>query len=324
MISCRGVAKTYIVRERAGLFRRGVRREIDALHGIDLEIGQGEFVGLLGRNGAGKTTLLKIVATLLLPSRGEVEVDGIDALREPTKVRRRLGVVLAGERTLYWKLTALENLLLFGGLQDLPRREARTRATELLQLVGLSGFAHVSVEKFSSGMRKRLAIARALIHRPPVLILDEPTTGLDPHGVEEVWEVLQALHEEGTTVLMATHNMLEAERLPTRLLIIEGGRLLADGTPQEITARSGAQRMAVLTLGSRPNVEKDLLVHELGDGMYSLAIPVDRLPALLARLQAEGVYLAKVEIVGSGLWEAFLRLTGRPFDTLPDTQRDEE
>jgi len=324
MISCRGVAKTYIVRERAGLFRRGVRREIDALHGIDLEIGQGEFVGLLGRNGAGKTTLLKIVATLLLPSRGEVEVDGIDALREPTKVRRRLGVVLAGERTLYWKLTALENLLLFGGLQDLPRREARTRATELLQLVGLSGFAHVSVEKFSSGMRKRLAIARALIHRPPVLILDEPTTGLDPHGVEEVWEVLQALREEGTTVLMATHNMLEAERLPTRLLIIEGGRLLADGTPQEITARSGAQRMAVLTLGSRPNVEKDLLVHELGDGMYSLAIPVDRLPALLARLQAEGVYLAKVEIVGSGLWEAFLRLTGRPFDTLPDTQRDEE
>jgi len=324
MISCSRVAKTYVVRERAGLFRRGVRREIDALHGIDLEIGQGEFVGLLGRNGAGKTTLLKIVATLLLPTAGEVEVDGIDALREPTKVRRKLGVVLAGERTLYWKLTAMENLLLFGGLQDLPRREARTRSAELLQLVGLFGFADVSVEKFSSGMRKRLAIARALIHRPPVLILDEPTTGLDPHGVEEVWEVLRALREEGTTVLMATHNMLEAERLPTRLLIIEGGRLLADGTPQEITARSGAQRMAVLTLGSRPNVEKDLLVHELGDGMYSLAIPVDRLPALLARLQAEGVYLANVEIVQSGLWEAFLRLTGRPFDTLPDTQRDEE
>jgi len=315
MISCRGVAKTYIVRERAGLFRRGVRREIDALHGIDLEIGQGEFVGLLGRNGAGKTTLLKIVATLLLPSRGEVEVDGIDALREPAKVRRRLGVVLAGERTLYWKLTAMENLLLFGGLQDLPRREARARAEELLELIGLSDFSDVSVEKFSSGMRKRLAIARALVHRPPVLILDEPTTGLDPHGVEEVWEVLRALREEGTTVLMATHNMLEAERLPTRLLIIEEGHLLADGTPDEITARSGTQRTAVLTLGSRPEVDEGVTVHEREDGSFSLAAPVDRLPALLAQIQADGVHLANVEIVESGLWEAFLQLTGRPFDT---------
>ncbi|GAB4312972.1 MAG: ABC transporter ATP-binding protein [Candidatus Bipolaricaulota bacterium] len=315
MISCRGVAKTYIVRERAGLFRRGMRREIDALHGIDLTIGQGEFVGLLGRNGAGKTTLLKIVATLLLPSRGEVEVDGIDALREPAKVRHKLGVVLAGERTLYWKLTAMENLLLFGGLQDLPRREARARAEELLELVGLSDFSHVSVEKFSSGMRKRLAIARALVHRPPTLILDEPTTGLDPHGVEEVWEVLRALQDEGTTVLMATHNMLEAERLPTRLLIIEEGKLLADGTPQEITARSGTQRTAVLTLGSRPEVDDGLHVHALGDGSFSLAAPVDRLPALLARIQAEGVHLVNLEIVESGLWEAFLELTGRPFDT---------
>ncbi len=315
MITCRGVAKTYVVRERAGLFRRGVRREIDALRGLDLEIARGAFVGLLGRNGAGKTTLLKIVATLLLPTAGEVEVDGIDALREPTKVRRKLGVVLAGERTLYWKLTAMENLLLFGGLQDLSRREARARAEELLELVGLSGFSDVSVEKFSSGMRRRLAIARALMHRPPILILDEPTTGLDPHGVEEVWEVLRSLREQGTTVLMATHNMLEAERLPTRLLIIEEGKLLADGTPQEITARSGAQRMAVLTLGSRPEVDEGLLVRELDDGSLSLAVPVDRLPAVLGQLQADGVHLANVEIVESGLWEAFLRLTGRPFDT---------
>ncbi len=314
MINCRGVAKTYIVRERAGLLRRGARREIDALHGIDLAITRGDFVGLLGRNGAGKTTLLKIVATLLLPTRGEVEVDGIDALRDAAKVRRKLGVVLAGERTLYWKLTAMENLLLFGGLQDLPRREARARAEELLELVGLSNFADVSVEKFSSGMRKRLAIARALVHRPPTLILDEPTTGLDPHGVEEVWEVLRALRDEGTTVLMATHNMLEAERLPTRLLIIEEGKLLADGTPQEITTQSGSERTAVLTLGSRPEANEGVTVHEREDGMYSLAAPVDRLPTLLGQLQAGGVHLANVEIVESGLWEAFLRLTGRPFD----------
>jgi ABC-2 type transport system ATP-binding protein len=324
MISCSRVAKTYVVRERAGLFRRGARREIEALHGIELEIAQGEFVGLLGRNGAGKTTLLKIVATLLLPTTGQVEVGGVDALRKPTEVRRQLGVVLAGERTLYWKLTARENLLLFGGLHDLPRREARARSEDLLKLVGLSDFTHVSVEKFSSGMRKRLAIARALIHRPPVLILDEPTTGLDPHGVEGIWDVLRALQEEGTTVLMATHNMLEAGRLPTRLLIIEEGKLLADGTPEAITARSGAGRTAVLTLGSRPKVNEGFLVHELESGRYSLAAPVDRLPGLLGELQADGVHLANVEIVESGLWEAFLRLTGRPFDNTPAATEDEE
>lgn len=297
-----------------GLFQRGVRREIDALREISVEVARGEFVGLLGRNGAGKTTLLKVVATLLLPTKGEVEVDGIDALGEPAKVRRRLGVVLAGERTLYWKLTARENLLLFGGLHNLPRRETRVRSEHLLGLVGLSDFVDVSVEKFSSGMRKRLAIARALIHQPPILVLDEPTASLDPHGVEEVWEVLRALREEGTTVLMATHNMLEAERLPTRLLIIEEGKLLADGTPQEIAARSGGGRTVVLTVGSRPTVDEGLLVHELGDGRFSLSVPLDGLPSLLGELQTDGVHVVDVEILESGLWEAFLRLTGQPFD----------
>jgi len=197
MIVCRGVTKTYVVRERAGLFRRGTCREIPALRGVDLIVEPGEFVGLLGRNGAGKTTLLKIVATLLLPTRGKVRVNGIDALRYLAKVRRLLGVVLAGERTLYWKLTARENLTLFGGIYDMPRKEARRRAEELLELVGLTEFADVTVEKFSTGMRKRLAIARALMHRPAVLLLDEPTSGLDPHGVEDVWGVLRALREEG-------------------------------------------------------------------------------------------------------------------------------
>ncbi|HPD06928.1 MAG TPA: ABC transporter ATP-binding protein [Candidatus Bipolaricaulis sp.] len=259
MIICRGVAKTYVARERAGLLRYGVRREINALHGIDLEISRGEFVGLLGPNGAGKTTLLKIIATLLLPTTGEVEVAGIDALREPATVRRLLGVVLAGERTLYWKLTAQENLLLFAGLHNMPGKEARRRALELLELVGLEKFADVTVEKFSTGMRKRLAIAKALMHRPRVLILDEPTAGLDPQGVEDVWRILRELPQERITVLNATHNMLEAERLPTRLLIIDEGRLIAQGTAPEIMARAKAERTAVLTLGSQPKIDDGLL-----------------------------------------------------------------
>jgi len=324
MIVCRGVVKTYVVRERRGLLRPALRREIEALRGVDLEVARGEFVGLLGRNGAGKTTLLKIVATLLLPTRGEVELDGIDALREPRKVRRKLGVVLAGDRTLYWKLTARENLLLFAGLHNLPRREARARAGELLERVGLSAFAHVTVEKYSTGMRKRLAIARALLHRPPLLILDEPTTGLDPHGVQEVWEVLRALRAEGTTVLMATHNMLEAERVPTRLLVVEEGTILADGTPAELVAQAGGDRTAVLLLGARPEGDLPGLLHPERDGKFALTVPLAKLPLVLGALQGRGVPLLDVQVKESGLWEAFLRLTGRPFDDGPPAKEGEE
>lgn len=324
MVELKDVAKTYVVRERTGLFRPSSRREIHALQGIDLRVEPGEFVGLLGPNGAGKTTLLKIVATLLLPTRGEVFVDGIDALRHPGKVRRILGVVLAGERTLYWKLTAMENLLLFAGLHNIPKKEARRRAAELLELVGLKDFAHVTVEKFSTGMRKRLAIARALIHEPKVLILDEPTSGLDPHGVEEVWEVLLALREKGATVLMATHNMLEAERIPTRLLIIDSGKILADGTAAEIVAKSGAKSVAILTLDSPLPHSAGLSLRDNEDGTFLVSVPLEELPKHFSAIQSRGKRILNVEIRESRLWEAFLRLTGRPFDDLSPAKEEEE
>jgi ABC-2 type transport system ATP-binding protein len=324
MVELYNVAKTYVVRERVGLFRPSRRREIPALQGIDLQVQPGEFVGLLGPNGAGKTTLLKIVATLLLPTRGEVFVKGIDALKYPTQVRRLLGVVLAGERTLYWKLTARENLLLFAGLHNIPGKEARRRAEELLSLVGLKEFANVTVEKFSTGMRKRLAIARALIHAPEILILDEPTSGLDPHGVEEVWNVLLALREQGKTVLMATHNMLEAERIPTRLLIIDSGRILADGTAAEIVAKSGAESVALLTLDAKPSLAKGLSLRANEDGTWLISVPLEELPVHLSTIQGQGRRILNVEIRESRLWEAFLRLTGRPFDDLSGPSEEEE
>jgi len=323
MIELRDVTKTYVVRERVGFFRRSLRREIPALRGVDLQVQPGEFVGLLGPNGAGKTTLLKIVATLLLPTRGEVFVNGIDALRHPARVRRLLGVVLAGERTLYWKLTARENLLLFAGLHNIPGKEARRRAEGLLSLVGLKEFANVTVEKFSTGMRKRLAIARALIHDPKVLILDEPTSGLDPHGVEDIWDVLLALRERGKTVLMATHNMLEAERIPTRLLIIDSGRIVADGTAAEIVAKSGAKSVALLTLDSPPSLLQGVSLHANEDGTYLIPVPLEELPAHLAPIQSQGKRILNVEIRESRLWEAFLRLTGKPFDDLSPSKGEE-
>lgn len=157
-------------------------------------------------------------------------------------------------------------------------------------------------------MRKRLAIARALMHRPPVLFLDEPTAGLDPQGAEDVWTVLGELRREGVTVFMATHNMLEAERLPTRPLLIEEGRLIAEGTPQDIVAQ--AERIAV----PPPKTNHDMLVRPLEDGRFAIVVPVDRLPSILKVLQEDGARLENVEIKESGLGEAFLRLTGRLFD----------
>ena len=323
MIVCENVRKTYVVQERRGLFRRGLRRTIEALCGIDLEIRKGEFVGLLGPNGAGKTTLIKILCTLLLPSSGRVYVAGFDVLENPFQVRRKIGVVLSGERTLYWKLTAWENLLLFAGLYNISKKEARQRATELLELVGLASFAHVPAEKFSTGMRKRLAIARALMHNPTVLLLDEPTSGLDPHGVEEVWQVLRNLREQGVTVLMATHNMLEAERVPTRLVIIDQGQIVADGTPAEIIAQAHAESKAAIIVRGEIPPHLGVAAHPLEEGQKLLLVSLPQLPSVLTLIQKNGLQIVGVEVKESGLWEAFLSLTGRPFDDV-ETVGEEE
>jgi len=326
MVECSAVRKTYVVRERSGLFRRGKRREVEALRGVDLRVAGGEFGALLGRNGAGKTTLLKIVTTLLLPTSGAVRVAGRDALERPREARKRIGLVLAGERTVYWKLTGRENLLLFAGLYDVPSRTARARAEELLGLVGLAEFKDVPAEKYSTGMRKRLALAKALIHEPEVLVLDEPTAGLDPHGADALWQILRALRaERKVTVLMATHNMLEAEELPDRVVILEAGRIVADGTPAEVKARAGAVPTATLTLaGAEPGLREfgpDAKVYPQAERKWLVVVPAAELPAAIAKVQENGRRLENVQVKDSTLWHAFLKLTGTPFD---DVAAEEE
>lgn len=328
MVECRALRKTYVVRERAGLFRRGRRREVEALRGVDLAVGRGEFVALLGRNGAGKTTLLKIVTTLLLPTAGEVRVAGLDALAEPRRVRERIGLVLAGERTVYWKLTARENLLLFAGLYDVPMGLARTRAERLLHLVGLAEFGDVAAEKYSTGMRKRLSLAKALIHEPEVLVLDEPTAGLDPQGVEALWEILRGLRDERkVTVLMATHNMLEAEVVPDRVVILEAGTIVAEGSPTEVKERAGAAPTATLTMtGTTPNpvlFGPTARVYPQDDGKYLLVVPTASLAQAIAKIQEHSLVLENVQVKDSTLWDAFLRLTGTPFDDVEGGEEEE-
>ncbi|MFA5890727.1 MAG: ABC transporter ATP-binding protein [Actinomycetota bacterium] len=242
MIACESVSKTYRIRDRLGWFRRGPARAIPALHEVSLSIEQGEIVGLLGPNGAGKTTLLKILCTLVLPDAGRAHVGGFDVACDARAARMAIGFVPASDRSLHWKLTARENLALYGGLYNLSRSTVRSRSHGTLANVGLADFVDVPVEKFSTGMRKRLMLARALLHNPAVLLLDEPGSGLDVLGKREMWTSLrQAAAEHGVTTLIATHDMEEAEVLPERLLLIDRGTLRADGTATDLRRRAGRE-----------------------------------------------------------------------------------
>lgn len=322
MIECEGLTKTYTVREKPSFFSRGKERKIPALRQVSFSIPAGEIVGLLGPNGAGKTTLLKILSTLLLPDSGRALVEGADVVQAPGLVRRKIGLVLPSERSLYWKLTAQENLQLFGGLYNLPSRKVRERSSVLLELVGLSDFAHVQVEKFSTGMRKRLMIARAMLHEPRLLILDEPTSGLDIQGKREVWTLLRNLAaQQRVTLLLATHDMEEAETVPDRLLIIHQGKICADGSPAEIKALSGHQGWVFIDL-PRTFSEHDI---ELPDGTFIHSIesvdggsrvciktstPYTDMPRLL-RIFPDATRVERQDI---SLGDAFLAITGEHFE----------
>lgn len=322
MIDCEGLTKTYTVREKPSFFSRGKERKISALRDVSFSISAGEIVGILGPNGAGKTTLLKILSTLLLPDSGRVLVEGADVVQSPSLVRRKIGLVLPSERSLYWKLTAQENLQLFGGLYNLPSRKVHERSTVLLELVGLSNFAHVQVEKFSTGMRKRLMIARAMLHEPRLLILDEPTSGLDIQGKREVWTLLRNLAiQQRVTLLFATHDMEEAETVPDRLLIIHQGRIYADGSPAEIKALSGHKGWLFIDLPrtfSENNIElpDGAFLHSIKsvDGGSRVCIktstPYTDIPRLL-RIFPDATRVERQDV---SLGDSFLAITGDYFE----------
>jgi ABC-2 type transport system ATP-binding protein len=229
-----GLKRTY--RSGKGVFRRRAR-EIDALRGITFSIAAGELFGLLGPNGAGKTTTIKVLTTLLLPSAGTARVLGFDVARQPRDVRARIGYVFGGERGLYDRLSALENLRYFADIYRVPAHAQRARIDELLELVGLKGRERERVETYSRGMRQRLHIARGLLHDPPVLFLDEPTIGLDPVGARELRRTIARLKDAGKTILLTTHYMFEADELCRRIAVIADGRIVATGTPGDLKAR---------------------------------------------------------------------------------------
>lgn len=207
-------------------------KEIEALKGISFEVNKGEIFGLLGPNGAGKTTTIKILTTLLAPSEGEAEIFGRKCFGEEKYIRERINFIFGGERGLYWRLSALENLQYFGDIYKVPGKVLKERIKALIKLVGLNGRENEKVEGFSKGMKQRLQIARGLINEPEILFLDEPTIGLDPVGAKSLREIILNLKREGRTILLTTHYMQEAEELCDRIAIINHGEIIALDTPK--------------------------------------------------------------------------------------------
>lgn len=230
--------KVFQRKRRRGILRRAEpgTKTLVAVDGVDFIVCPGEVFGLLGPNGAGKTTTIKILCTLLTPTSGTAQVAGFDVVREPAKVRAALGTVMTGERSVYWKLTGRENLAYFAALNRLPAALARERIQRLLDRMGLTARADELVERYSSGMKQRLALARALLASPPILLLDEPTVGLDPQAARSLRELIQSLRSDGHTVLLTTHYMAEADELCDRVAIIDQGRIIALDTPAALKA----------------------------------------------------------------------------------------
>jgi ABC-2 type transport system ATP-binding protein len=223
-------------RTRTGMWKRD-KLVVEAVRGVSFDIERGELFGLLGPNGAGKTTTIKMLITLLLPTSGSATVLGHDVVDDAREVRRHIGYVFGGDRGLYERLNALDNLRYFAELYGVPPREQRQRIGMLLELVGLTGREKERVEGFSRGMRQRLHIARGLLHDPEVLFLDEPTIGIDPVGARELRSTIATLKDQGKTILLTTHYMFEADELCDRIAVISDGELVAEGTPALLKQR---------------------------------------------------------------------------------------
>ena len=294
--------------------------EVKALDGLDLEVAEGTVLGLLGPNGAGKTTCVRILSTLLKPDAGSATVAGHDVVRDAKALRRVIG--LSGQNAAVDEhLTGFENLDMVGRLYHLGRERSRTRARELLEMLDLTEAGDRIVKGYSGGMRRRLDLAAALVAEPPILFLDEPTTGLDPRSRIGMWDVIAGLVRSGTTLLLTTQYLEEADRLADRLAVIDHGRLIAEGTSRELKSSVGSNTLHVrLDDASRLAEAERILRQVLGAGVhdgsdpYTLTARIDgnnRVPEALAALAATGVGVAELTLGQPSLDDVFFALTGK-------------
>jgi daunorubicin resistance ABC transporter ATP-binding subunit len=305
-VACEDVVRT---------FREG---QVRALDGVSLHVPTGQVFGLLGPNGSGKTTMIRILSTVLRPTSGSVRVLGFDVTREPERVRPLIG--LAGQfAAVDPNLSGFENLRMMGRLNHLDSRTVASRARELLGQFGLSEAANRTASTYSGGMRRRLDLAAALVANPPLLYLDEPTTGLDPQSRSDLWAAIEDLVAAGTTVLLTTQYLEEADRLATQLSVLDHGRVIAEGTPAQLKARLGTTVLAL----SFANAEQATRGAALLDGISSkdtlidgatVELTVNDGPAAAAdalrRIDHDGVILAGLALREPSLDDVFLSLTG--------------
>ncbi len=308
-----------------------LRREPDrretfrAVDGVDLRVDEGEVFGILGPNGAGKTTTMRMLATLLEPTSGTASILGHDLVTESRQIRRRLGAVLSGERSLYWKLTARENLEYFAALYHVPAGVTRARIDDILDVVHLADRADDYVEKFSTGMRQRLVLARALLPDPSLLLLDEPTVGLDPQSARDLRERVLKLRDDGRTVLITTHYMEEADQLCDRIAIVDHGKVVALDTPEGLKRNLRATEVVRLEIQADETVEP-ALIRRLGvDGSITQTDRVDGslrltvhcgsartlVPLAIDAARAESAEVRHIEVLPVSLEDVFISLTGR-------------
>ncbi|MEM0483719.1 MAG: ABC transporter ATP-binding protein [Pyrobaculum sp.] len=238
-----GLKKRFISKERIGLFKTRLK-VVEALAGVDVEIEKGRLWSLVGPNGAGKTTLVKIFSTLLLPDEGSAFIGGLDVVREAHRVKKIIGLMLYPDKGFFGRLSGVENLIYYGMLYGLSKREARRRALELLELVGLWEVRNRPYEEYSAGMRARLGLAKALISNPEFLLLDEPTVGIDPVGARKIRDVIRGLKRDGRAILFTSHNLYEVEELSDEVAIIINGRIVARGAPEELKRKLGFKPVA--------------------------------------------------------------------------------
>lgn len=307
-------------------FKKEPQAMFTAVDGVNLKIERGEIFGLLGPNGAGKSTTIRMLCTLLEPSSGTARVNGYDVVKQANEVRRSLGTLLAGERSIYWKLSGRENLEYFAALNHIPATVAKKRVEELIERMEIKERANELVEKYSTGMRQRIAIAKALIARPPILLLDEPTLGLDPQAARNLRELIVELQKEGHTILLTTHYMEEADQLSDRIGIIDTGKIIALDTPDGLKRRidqnevvrleiSGWQEPVGEKLRALPGVaalnSRKLEAEDQWE--VSLHTPDSRaiLPGVVEVVNFNGTRMLNMNIVRPSLEDVFINLTGK-------------
>ena len=306
--------------------RKEPRTMFTAVNGVDLQIERGEIFGLLGPNGAGKSTTIRMLCTLLEPTSGTAQVNGFDIVQQANEVRRSLGTVLAGERSIYWKLTGRENLEYFAALYHIPPAVAKQRVEELIERMEIKDRANELVEKYSTGMRQRIAIAKALLARPPILLLDEPTLGLDPQAARRVRELIAELKQEGHTILLTTHYMEEADQLSDRIGIIDTGKVIALDTPEGLKRRIDQKEIIRLELTgwhdelagklrTISGVESITSHQQDGTDLWEVSLHAQNsravLPRIVENISGNGTRLVNMNVVKPSLEDVFIHLTGK-------------